>query len=372
MIRLALLGGATNSAVGRAHVSALRLDRRFTLVAGCLSRDMNSNLASGSEYGIDAKRLHDSLDSLLREESDNIDMLVVLTPTDQHAQQVRAALNAGVAVVCEKSLATTGEEALEIEQSCATRQGFLAVVYNYTGYPMVREARARIRDGQLGPLKHIRVEMPQEGYLRRGRDGLPIRPQAWRLRDGAVSTVSLDLGVHTHNLAWFLTGETPQDVLGVRGSSGLHPGVIDDVDAVCQYSGGLKVAHWYGKTALGYRNGLRFRVFGRDGSLEWYQERPDQLCQADAFGRRWIVDRGSPDLLEAGGDRYCRFKAGHPTGFVEALANYYVDIADTYTIDPSSRKDTPFVFGASHAHDGLRFLEAIEESAMQRRWINLQ
>lgn len=364
-LRLGFIGGALNSAVGYTHFNASRIDGHFRVDAGCFSRRPDINAETAQAYGIPQERTHASWQGLLEKERDALDALVVLTPTPDHRGIVIAALDAGFPVICEKALAVSSDECGQISAAVARNEGFLAVTYNYSGYPMVRELRRMIADGSLGTLQQIHLEIPQEGFLREG-----AAPQVWRLRDYAVPTVSLDLGVHVHHLVHFLTGgKAPLEVVGDQSTYGHFSEIVDNVYCLAHYEDRLQVQSWFGKTALGNRNGLRIRVMGSLASAEWFQMQPEDLQLNQADGRRVLIDRGSNDADVARQMRYNRFKAGHPSGFIEAFANLYADIGGRLR-QFKSGEDTPsaFVYGARESEEGLRFLEAISRSAQTRKW----
>ena len=181
-LKIAFIGGAYDSAVGRAHRVAVEMDQRFELVAGCFSREQEKSYDSALKYGIDPSRAYSDLNTLLNEEAGKLDAVVILTPQDQHGSQVVSILNAAIPVICEKALVTSSCEAAEIRKCLVQRKGFLAVTYNYTGYPMVRELKHMVESGILGQIQQLHIEMPQEGFARMSPDGTPIVPQEWRLR----------------------------------------------------------------------------------------------------------------------------------------------------------------------------------------------
>lgn len=370
-LEVAFLGGGINSAVGRAHRAAIELDRAFRVAAGSFSRNAGINRDTAREYGVAEARTYADLETLLAAEAGKVDAVVVLTPTDCHREHIVPCLAAGVPVISEKALATSCAEIAEIRTACEAAQGFLAVTYNYTGYPMFRELRRMIADGRLGRIGQIHVEMPQEGFSRRDASGQRIVPQAWRLHDAHVPTVSLDLGVHLHSLIHFLTGAAPLEVSAVSGTLGNFAGIVDNVQCLARYSDDLVCNFWYGKTALGYRNGLRVRVYGEKASAEWLQMEPETLYFADSTGHRCIIDRASPEIVEANAARYTRFKAGHPAGFIEAFANYYADVAEALRArrGHAALPSTPNVLGVEVAHEGMALLEAIADASASRSWV---
>lgn len=367
-LHVAFIGGALNSAVGYTHFNASRLDGHFRVDAGCFSRDHSQNERSARVYGVVPERTYRTWRELLEAEAGKLDAVVILTPTPNHVEVAVEAINAGFPVICEKALAISSADCRMIEDAVDRMRGYLAVTYNYSGYPMVRELQRMIRDGRLGSVQQIQIEMPQEGFLRQGAN-----PQDWRRVDHAVPTVSLDLGVHVHHLVDFLTdGRKPQRAVGDQSSYGQFGGLIDNVYCLAHYQGGMRVNAWWGKTALGHRNGLRIRVFGDSASAEWYQMDPENLNWADNDGHHYVLDRGSGEAKTAQQLRYNRFKAGHPSGFIEAFANLYADIAgELRSLKEGRHERSEFVFGATHSREGLHFLEKVSESANAREWVSV-
>jgi len=292
----------------------------------------------------------------------------MLTPTPAHSEMVIEALNKGFAVICEKTLATSSKEAEAICHAVEKNKAFLAVTYNYTGYPMLRELRQMILNGKLGIINLIQIEIPQEGYARLNKDGQRPQPQAWRLKDGEVPIISLDLGSHLHNIIYFLSGEKPLQVVADQASYGFFKDVTDNIICLARYTGNLRSQIWYSKMALGHRNGLRVRVYGDKGSAEWFQLQPEELIFNNIYGKREIIDRASCVEL-ADQLRYNRFKSGHPAGFIEAFANHYYDLADSLLeFKKAGSYTSPWVFSATQAKEGLEMLEAISQSAKNNCW----
>jgi len=369
--RLAFLGGAPNSAVGYAHFVAARMDGLWNLKAGAFSRHADVNRNAGEVYGVKSAHVYKSLSSLIDKEKDNLDAVVLLTPTPLHYEMVLECLKAEIPVICEKALSTSSAEAREIQSLCNQKKGFLAVIYNYSGYPMVRELRRIIREGILGDILHFQAEMPQEGFLRVDDNGNKPIPQDWRKKDGQVPTLHLDLAVHLHELVYYLIGLKPMEVVADQSSRGWFP-VVDNVSCLARYAQGVQGQFWFSKCALGHRNGLRLRIYGSKGSAEWYQLNPEELLLSFADGRRQVFDRAS-NAKVASLPRYTRFKSGHPAGFNEALANLYFDIhAALSGFRVNGKQESEEVFGADLAVEGLDFLEAMVRSSHSRRWEQIQ
>lgn len=362
IIRLGVIGGALRSAVGRTHFAAAQMDGSFRIDAGCFSRDAHENARTGDYLRLPAERLFSSPESLFAFASE-LDAILILTPTPDHPAQVRMAMEAGLPVISEKALTATVADCAALREIQTNTRQSLNVTFNYSGYPFVRELRARVLRGDLGRILKAVIEMPQEGFLRHDQHGQPMQPQAWRLVDGEIPTVSLDLGVHCHHLLQFLTDKPLTPEWSRQASLGNFPEVVDDVECAGRLGTDGLFSMWYGKAALGHRNGLRVRLYGSEGSAVWYQATPDALQLHSRSGQAHSLDFGSPDLLVANQPRYMRFKAGHPTGFIEAFANLYGDLAGYLTEVPMPETDPAYVPTLAEAEQGLRFLHTVNQLA---------
>jgi predicted dehydrogenase len=370
-LNLAFIGGGIDSAIGYTHYIASQMDHLFVLSAGCFSRQKDINKKTALTWGIEENHLYDDWNDLLECEQDNIDAVVILTPTPKHYEMIMKALDLGYSVISEKALATTYQEGLKITQKVKEKKAFFAVTHNYTGYPMLRELQNMILKEKLGRITNINIEMPQESFARL-IDGKKPTPQDWRLIDGKIPGVSLDLGAHLQHMIYFLTNENPIELVADESSFGHFPQVVDDVSCIARYPSGMKTQMWYGKSDIGHRNGLRIRVYGSKGSTEWFQMNPEELFFNTIDGDRMIIDRASSNVSISNQYRYNRFKAGHPSGFVEAFGNLYFDISEKlrqYKIDGNYKID--WSYDAMQATKGLEVFEAINKSSNSKLWIKL-
>lgn len=356
-----------NSAVGVTHVIAAQMDERFELEAGCFSRNSEINRITGSKWNIENNRIYSSFDQMLDSEQGRLDAIAIVTPTPSHQEQILKGHSAGFRVICEKALTVSSRDAHILVDACRNQFKYLAVTYNYSGYPLIRELRNLILAGRLGRIRKIHIEMPQEGYGRVDSHGQPVIPQQWRLIDGVIPTIYLDLGVHMHHLVWFLTGERPLRAIATENTHGHFRSVIDNVESIVEYTSEMTVSYWFSKSSLGHRNGLRVRVYGELASSEWYQMEPEYLVMNERCGRSSRLDRASPTSTEAMRPRYNRFKVGHPSGFIEAFSNIYWDIADSI----ETRDLSPDAFSAERATEGLRLFEAMRRSSQTGHWANV-
>ena len=365
---LGVIGGGLNSAVGYAHFVASQMDNRWIFSTGCFSKDLTQNNETAQKYNIDSNRVYSNWKQLISNESGKINAILILTPTPVHGEMIGACFDKNIPVICEKSLSTSFKEAQHIATRCKKEKQFLSVIYNYTGYPMIRELRHRIQSGDFGKIIHFQAEMPQEGFIRTDLNGKLPHPQAWRLQDGVIPTIYLDLGSHLHQMIYYLTGANPISVIADHDSFGHFKKIVDNVECLCRYSNGMQGHFWFSKSALGYRNGLRIRIYGEKCSAEWYQLAPETITLNYVNGRREILDRGG-DACIAQSNRYTRFKAGHPAGFIEAMANFYCDIADELELFLQGKpSDFQKLFGVDIACDGLEILDAIAQSVQMKKW----
>lgn len=371
-LKLAFIGGSINSAIGYTHYIASQMDHLFVVSAGCFSKNNEINKKTALTWGIDEKHLYSNWKELLKKEINEIDALVILTPTPNHYEMIMKALDFGYSIISEKALASTHEEGLEISKKVEEKKAFFAVTHNYTGYPMLRELQNMIQDNKLGKITNINIEMPQESFARLINGEKP-KPQNWRLDDGKIPGISLDLGAHLQHIVYFLTNENPFELVADETSFGWFPQVVDNISCIARFKSGMRCQMWYGKSAIGHRNGLRVRVYGTKASAEWFQMNPEEFLFHTIDGDRIIIDRVSSNVKVSNQYRYNRFKAGHPAGFVEAFGNLYFDIAEKltqYKLDGNHKID--WSYDVEQATIGLEVFEAIKTSSKENRWVKLK
>ena len=361
-MNLLIIGGGSNSAVGRVHRDAISLaNSNFKVIDGVFSRSQTINRASHEMWGLDCSSYYPDYLQMLKSYSDSASdyVVLILTPTPCHYQQISDAIGLGFAVICEKSLTSSVNDLQKLEDQISLTNAFLRTTFNYSGYPLVREARALITEGFIGNVHQIVLEMPQEGLVRPPLiQGEYKPPQQWRLQDEAIPTVCLDLGVHLHHLLKYLTSCNPDPVSCVFYNHTQYKNIVDTL--FCNFldlQSNLTGSMWFTKSAIGTRNGLNFRVFGSAGSLYWYQQEPEKLHLALSTGELKIIDRASSCVV-ANLPRYERMKAGHPSGFIEAFANIYDDIYSDYTDWRNSLVPSdPTLLSLNHSLAGLKFFD---------------
>ena len=369
--RLAFLGGGINSAIGNVHFISSQMDQKFVVTGGCFSRHAEVNFDTASKYQLPKTSISSSLEELLSRQ-DEYDAIVLLTPTPNHFEHLQALIDAGIAVVCEKSLVASYDEAVRIHKKIVSSNNSLSITFNYTGYPMVRLMQEMLLGGDIGDPISIRIEMPQEGYIREDKfSGIVNPPQTWRQSDGEIPTILLDLGVHVLHLASFITNLNPSGVFARFRNHSFLKGVIDDVEILSEYQNGMLGSYWVSKTALGKQNGLRVEIYGTKGSLTWIQVTPNEILHVNRFGENRVIKFGQGFHL-VDEPRYARFKAGHPGGFIEAFANLYSDIHEKFSSEAKVESLTDYVPGVQSAVKGLEILRNTVESNRTREWIPTQ
>ncbi|MCC6305902.1 MAG: Gfo/Idh/MocA family oxidoreductase [Rhodobacteraceae bacterium] len=371
-LRAGMVGGGRGSFFAPVHRAALRLSNRFDLVAGAFSSDPATGREAGAALGLAPARNHGDFRAFAEDEAgraDPVEVVIVVTPNHLHFEPCRQFLAAGIPVICDKPLAATAAEARTLARLAAADDRFLAVTYTYTGYPMVRDARARIREGEIGEVRFVAVEYLLEWLAddpaRLGKGGV------WRgdpARAGATGALG-DVGTHAFHLAEFLTGQRCT-ALAARLLSTVAGFGLDDTDVVqMEFDGGAHGLLWASLAAPGHRNGLRFRIVGSRGTLEWQQEAPEtlrlsRLNAADLVYRRGQADN-TPDARTA-----ISLPAGNPEAYLEALANLYCDCATALEAGRDWRRATPVPLAdAAEGLRGVLLSEAAVASSRARAWV---
>jgi predicted dehydrogenase len=362
-LKLGFIGGSLHSIAGYPHYVASQMDGRWQLVAGAFSSDPLTNRETAGKYQVE--KVYDDWQDLIQEEAHSLDAVAVLLPTPLHYTAIKVLLEANIPIICEKALAASLEEISALEK-IYDRNKFLVVTNNYSGYPVLRELQHIIQEGKLGKIINIRAQMPQETFLRPPKN---IRyPQPWRLEDGYIPTICLDLGVHLHHLSHFLTGMEAETVMADMNSFSKYD-VIDDVSLQLQFPNQVTGHFWMSKIALGHRNGLSIQIFGEKGSASWVQENPEKLYLADQTGRKTILDRASDGVSVCNLPQYTRMTAGHPAGFVEAFANLYCDMADALIdFKTTGQYRHPYLYGFEHSRNGLKLFHQARKAYDNKAW----
>lgn len=374
-LRLGMVGGGEGAFIGAVHRIAARLDDHFELVAGALSSTPERALRSARLLGL--QRAYPDFTSMALEESkriDGIDVVAIVTPNDRHAAAAEAFLRAGIHVICEKPVTTTRAEAERLKDLAAAKGLIFAVTYNYTGYPMVRHARRMVHDGTLGDLRVVNVEYPQD-WLTEDLEATGQKQAAWRTdpaRAGAGGCIG-DIGTHAFQLAGFVTGLKPTELCAELTTFVAGRALDDNVQILLRYPNGARGMLWASQVAPGNENGLRLRVYGSKGGIEWTQEHPNQL-QWSEFGKSTqVVSRGT-GAANQDAARVTRLPSGHPEGYLEGFANIYAEVAKAIrAVSAHEERPREVVFPTiNDGVEGMAFIEAAVASSKEgARWVAL-
>lgn len=384
LIPAGMIGGGRGAFIGAVHRRALALDGRFVLVAGALSSDPERALASGRDLGLDPGRTYPTWQAMLEGErarpaGSRIRAVVIVTPNDSHAPIACAFAQAGFHIMCDKPMCVSSTEAQEIITSVERAGVAFGVSYNYSGYPMVIQARHMVRAGLLGRLRRIVVEYHQ-GWLSEPLEQSGHKQAAWRTdpaRAGPSGALG-DIGSHAEHLVWYITGLEPQALCADLTTFVEGRRLDDDAAILLRYAEGVRGVLLASQIEAGHDNDLRIRISGEAGSLQWRQERPDELLYRPAGAPVQVLRRGH-EYLCAQARTAARLPPGHPEGFIEALANLYQGLADQIErregrLTPGApaqddRADCPTVYDGAR---GVRFIEAaIASSRLGGVWVVL-
>ena len=368
-LRLGVIGGGPGSFIGAMHRTAARLDDRFELVAGAVSSEPGRSRAAGVAIGLSEDRAYGDALALFEGEGardDGADVVAIMTPNDSHHAYSSAALDCGLDVISDKPMTNTLSEALDLVARVRRTGLVFCLTHNYTGYPMVRQARAMVDDGQLGEIRLVQVEYVQGGKAAE-RDPDPAGALPWRYDPvrGGPSLVMGDIGTHAHNLVRFITRVEVSEVAAEVGSIVPNRLVHDYAAAMLRFDNGARGSFWVTQAAAGVENCLRIRVSGSRASLEWNQEQPTILTFRPLAGPAEVRTPNGPGTLPFSA-RSTRIVKGHPEGFHEAFANIYSDAAEAIAARRSGNQRDPMATQFPNEVDGalgVKFVEAAMASS---------
>jgi predicted dehydrogenase len=365
-----MVGGGRGAFIGGVHRMAMRLDGRIDLVAGAFSSDPERSKLSGEDLFLDPKRVYSDFRTMASEEArlpvgERIDFVCVVTPNRTHVPISKTFLEAGFNVVCDKPLAFNLDEAVALREVVKGSGKIFALTHNYTGYPMVKQARELVRSGELGDIRKVVVEYPQ-GWLSKPIDEQGQKQAAWRTdpEEAGASGCLGDIGTHAENLARYITGLEIDELCAEFTSFVPGRKLEDDANLLLRYKGGAKCVLYASQISAGDENTLRIRVYGTKAALEWHQEDPNDLIVKYQEAPRRIYRRGN-EYLSDFTKRFVRIPSGHPEAFIEAFANIYLEAARAMeaTLDGKAVPadcDFPTV---NDGVDGMAFLATAVQSA---------
>src|SRR5713226_5256702 len=377
-LRLGMVGGGPGAFIGAVHRIAARLDDRFELVAATLSSNPERSRAAARDLHIAAERAYGSFGEMAAAEArrpDRIDAVSIVTPNHLHFGPAKAFLEAGIHVICDKPLTTTVEDAVALAQMVRRSGLIFGLTHNYTGYPLVRQAREMIEAGELGLIRVVQVEYAQD-WLTTPLEQTGQKQAAWRTdpaQSGPAGSLG-DIGTHAYNIACFVTGLRCDQV--AADVSIFVPGrrLDDNVQVLLRFEGGARGMLWASQVAPGNENNLRLRIYGEKAGIEWGQENPNYL-RFTPYGKPPItISRAgagaTPSVKQAS-----RIPSGHPEGYLEAFAQLYADLAEQIRARLAGRvpvTSSLLVPGVEDGVTGVRFIDGVLESSRRNSaWVNL-
>ena len=368
-IRIGMVGGGKDAFIGGVHRIALRLDGYYELIAGSFSSNFDNSKETGKSLGLAEDRIYETYQEMAEKESarsDSIDVVSIVTPNHLHVPIAKIFADKGIHVICDKPLALSSEEAIDLKNIVENKKIIFALTHNYTGYPMVRHARSLIQKGDLGSIRVVQAEYPQDWLTTKAEDS-GLKQAEWRTdpkRSGNGGCIG-DIGTHAFNLIRFITGLKVEEL-----SADIHTFVkgrlVDDnAQIMLRFEGGAKGSIWSSQVAVGNENNLKIRVFGENGGLEWRQEDPNYLHFTKFGHPTQRFTRGSGSASEEA-NNITRIPAGHPEGYLEGFANIYSDVSkklfaliNKQKYDPSNDCYPTIYDGV----EGMKFIETVLESS---------
>jgi len=376
-LRYGMVGGGLGAFIGDVHRKSIALDGLAELAAGCFSRSKENNAATGKALGIDEDRCYKTFEEMAEAEAkrpDKIDFAVIVTPNYAHYAAAKAFLSRGIHLVCDKPLCWEVSEARELADLARENKLLFAVTYSYTGYPAVKHVREMIRRGDIGEIRFVNAEYPQE-WLATTIEKEGQKQAAWRTDPNIAGKSNCvgDIGSHAENMVAYMTGLEIKS-LCARLDKIVEGRVLDDnASVMVEYEGGAKGLLWSSQIAVGYDNGLRVRIFGARGTIQWSQEEANYIEIFPLGKPREYWSRGR-DNFYPHAQSYSRIPSGHPEGYFEALGNIYKTyigaLAKVKAGETLSEADMDFP-GAEMGIDGVRFInKCVESSAKGAVWVD--
>ncbi len=377
-LRMGMVGGGQGAFIGAVHRAAAQMDGKIELVAGAFSSDPKRSAASGKELFIDPKRVYPDFRTMAKAEAalspeERIDFVSIVTPNNSHFEIASTFLKAGFNVVCDKPMTFDVKEARELRKLVRKTGKVFALTHNYTGYPMVKQARSMVAKNQLGRILKVVVEYPQ-GWLLDSIEKTGQKQASWRTdpaQAGASCCIG-DIGTHAENLARYITGLEIESLCAEFTSFGAGRKLEDDGNLLLRYRGGAKGILYASQISAGEENNLNIRVYGTKGALEWHQEDPNQLVLKFNDKPRQILTRGN-GYLSREAQAATRLPPGHPESFLEAFANIYLEAAKAIADEVSGKKIKKYDFpDVDDGLVGMLFIDtAVKSAGSTKKWTKM-
>lgn len=373
-IRLGIIGGGKDSFIGPVHRIAARMSDDYELVAGVFSSDPKRSMTFGQSIGITTNRVYPDWQTLLKAEqcrADGIEVIAIMTPNDTHVPISKAFIEAGIHIICDKPLCNHLEEAEALLKIVKASDRLFCVTYNYSAYPMVKQARSMVANGEIGEIKQVQLTYVQSNLAAYH----PSEAQGWRhdTKKGGPLLVLGDIATHAFHLGKYVSRMEVEQIFAEVGPSFLQRKVDDYVTCLLRFPNSARGSMWVTNAAAGAEHGLSFRIFGTEGGLEWHQETPNELRHRRLNDFERILTRRTDGKLYPEAEQSVFLKFGHPEGYNEAFANLYKEMAKAINELKEGKKPL-LPDGFPNVMAGLRgiaFIEACLKSKAKESWVNI-
>ena len=374
-IRLGRVGGGRDAFIGGVHRIASRIDDHFELVAGAFSSTVEKSKLSGLDLGIAEDRSYGSFKEMAIREArlkDGIEAVSIVTPNHLHFPVAKEFLKRGIHVICDKPLTSTAGDAKKFLKLVESSDSLFVLTHNYTAYPMIRQARDMINNKELGDIRVVQVEYAQD-WLSTDLENTDQKQASWRVdpeRSGAGGCIG-DIGTHAFNLAGFVTGLRVESLCADLHTFVDGRQLDDNVHVMLRYDNGAKGMLWSSQVAPGNENGLRLRVYGSKGGMEWSQEEPNKLWYSPLGEPTRLLTRAGPGANDAA-NAVSRIPAGHPEGYLEGFATLYQETAQAIYAARNNESLDTLCPGIQEGYDGVAFISAaVASSKKNGGWVKL-
>ena len=374
-IRIGFIGGGPNSFIGYTHRLAARFDNRFHFVAGVFSKDIKQSKDFGISLGLDSSRCYENYEVMAKEESkreDGIEALGIMTPSGDHYRIAKLFIEQNIHIICDKPLTATIEDAKKLEKLINRKKIIFALTHNYSAYPMLREAKSIVKNNKVGRVLLINVEYPQ-GYT----VGIKKKNEAsilkWRLdkKICGPSMILSEIGTHAYHLLRYVTALEVKEVSAEVNSLSPELSVDDNAFLILRMKNNARASIWVSSAATGGENGLKIRVYGTKGSIDWFQDDPNILKFTELNQPMKIITRASNKVSNLSLES-SRLAAGHPEGFFEAFANIYTEFSEAIYAKKNNRLINNKFPNIIDGVKGIKFIFAAKKSSNNNaRWIKL-
>jgi len=365
-LKVGIIGGGINSTIGRAHLSALRMDGCYEITSGFFSRNKETNNKTLNSLNLTSINYNNDFKEYVINESNKIDVFLILSNTFGHLDHIKYLSDFKKPIICEKPTSINIDELKHVTNIFNNKNINYFPIYNYTGYPIIRDIKNFIKKNLLGYIHSIELKMPQQSLTKKKIGNT----KKWRLEDLTVPTIQLDLGVHLLSLLKFIFPNIKINKVISYEQIFKNKNLVHTVNSWIELNSGAICKIFITKNDIGERNNLSIKINGTNGSLKWQHADPENLILYNETGKKVILDRNDNELTISKEKRYNRYSVGHPYGFIESLANYYYDIY--LYLSNKDKKSKKYLISLEDENFIMQIIKKLHESYVKKKWINIK